>query len=118
MVEVKDNIQDAEQLNKSTNKKSKDAIRSLAYFWDYYKWYVIIPILSIIVIVSICMTLYQEHKDMYLTVCFANVTTECDDILKSYEELISDTIRVEFDYLHPKVSDPYYVNDDGVNASV
>lgn len=104
--------------NNSVKQMSKDARRSLAYFWDYYKWHVIITVLVVWAIIAFAVSFYNEHKEVYLSVCLVNVTTECGDILKDYEVNVSDTISVSYDYRHPKVSDPYFVSDDGINASV
>ena len=118
MVEVKDNIQDAEQFNNDLNKNSKDAKRSLAYFWDYYKWYVIIPVVSIAIIISLIVTFVEENKKKYLSVAMVNVTKECDDLFKEYENSIGESITLVYDYRHLKNSDDLYSYNDDINASV
>lgn len=118
MVEVKDNIQNAEQLNNDLNKDSKDAKRSLAYFWDYYKWYVIVPVVCVIILVSIITTLVNENKAKYLSVGLVNVTTECDDLFKEYETMVSEKITLVYDYRHLKGNDNFYSYDDDINASI
>ncbi len=115
--EVADEAINKENIN-SEKKMSKDARRSLAYFWYYYKWHTIITILVVGAIIAFAVSFYEERKEYFLSVCFVNVTTECGDILKDYEKVVSGEINVTYDYRHAKVRDPYYVSDDGINASV
>lgn len=117
MDEVNNNI-DAEKVNIDSQNMSKDAKRSLAYFWDYYKWYVIVPLVVVAVIISIIVTLVQENSKKYLSVAMVNVTKECDDLFKSYEDLVGESISLNYEYRHPKGSDNFYSYDDEINASI
>lgn len=108
----------ANDLNNTDVKVSKDARRSLAYFWDYYKWFVIIPLVIVLIIVSLAVSLVNENKVTYLTVAMVNVSCECDDLFSEYESVVEEDIRVNYDYLHPKMTDNYYVDSEEVNASV
>lgn len=55
----------------------------ISYFWDYYKWCVIIPVLVLYVVISLTITFVNEHKDAAIYVVFTN----CSDVFEAEEEI-------------------------------
>lgn len=51
--------------------------QKLEHIWIYYKWKILIPVLSVIAIISISMSLYENFKDSALYAVFLN--SEFDD---------------------------------------
>lgn len=65
--------------NDSLEKKSKFALffekpifKKIGYFWDYYKWFVIIPLIVIIIVLAFLNDYIQENKPRLLDVALVN----------------------------------------------
>ena len=39
--------------------------KKLRYFWDYYKWYVIIPILIVIFLIITIRGFFEENRENF-----------------------------------------------------
>ncbi|MBP5186900.1 MAG: hypothetical protein J6040_07585 [Clostridiales bacterium] len=94
------------------NMKEMGLKKSVIHLWTYYKWYAIIPLIIIIVIVSMIHSYISETKKDYLNIAFVNAHQEADDIFKDYEASVGKKIRVDSTFFAPKNDDSVYVEPE------
>ena len=99
------------------NLKEMGFKKSVIHLWTYYKWYAIIPLIIIFVIVSMIHSYLSETKKDYLNIAFVNAHQEAEDIFKDYASSIGKKIRVDYSFFAPKNDDSVYV-DPEMAASV
>lgn len=94
-------------------KAPKSIKQKLRFFWDYYKWLVLIPVAALIFLVTFITSYLEENK----TPAFAIAVINARDIT-SFEEAVTEEyvrerqintektpVRIEGGILHPKVMD-------------
>lgn len=86
--------------------------KSVIHLWTYYKWYAIIPLIIIFVIVSMIHSYLSETKKDYLNIAFVNAHQEADDIFKDYEASIGKKIRVDSTFFAPTKDESIYVEPE------
>ena len=65
-------------------KEERDAVKNgtpkqkLAYFWDYYKWYVIVGIAAIIILIATIRDIVNK-KEIAFFACMLNLSSEYMD---------------------------------------
>lgn len=105
----------------------KDIKKRLQYFWDYEKWKVIIPVVTVILIVSLVRTFFQEKKDPLLCLAVVNCSAEgrenAADFFVEFEgtlESRAEDAEMEIDssFVHPKEDDAVASADSAAVASV
>ncbi len=91
--------------------KFRRVLKSLGYFWDYYKWLVIIPTIIIIIIVTFINTYKRENRDFALRIAIVNESSVFDTleaIDEQYPEyrnldITEHPLKIEYDLEYPKV---------------
>lgn len=71
---AKNNIEEIEEEEKSKFQMfcEKPAIKKVIYFWDYYKWFVIIPAVVLVIAFAFLNEYIQENKPRLLDVAIVN----------------------------------------------
>lgn len=101
--------------------------RSLVYFWMYHKWYVIIPLIVVIVLGSLIGTIIVNSIKPFFSMILVNVIVADDsefvNSINEFNEIIhtkgiSDKdMTYKDNYRHPTKNDPEYLVDYDVNSS-
>lgn len=105
---LKDDENEEEEVKKDT--KFRRILRSIGYFWDYYKWYVIIPLLIIIIVVTFIDNYLKENRNFALRIAIVNESEVVDTLntidaeYPAYRGLDpkESPIRIEYDFSYPK----------------
>ncbi len=87
--------------------------QKISYFWEYHKWYVIIPLAVIIFLVTFITSFLEEIKESAITVAIVNAKDAyaASEMIKNEyaAQMNIDTektpVRVETGFRHPKVMD-------------
>lgn len=85
-------------------------IKSIGYFWDYYKWFVIIPTVIILIVVVFIDNYRKENRDFALRIAISNATNVYDTLNTIDEEYpeyrgidVTETpIRIDYEFEYPK----------------
>lgn len=86
--------------------------KSLGYFWEYYKWYVIIPAIVIVLVVIFVASYINESREIALRIALVN-TIDISDPLAAFQvdypnDRGIDTgelpVKVEYDFQFPEDS--------------
>ena len=100
--------------------------KSLGHFWEYYKWYAIVPILIIIIIVS-CISSYLENtRPISLSVALVNTnyaTTalasfQYDYTLEKGIDVDKEPVKVNTNLVHPSEINEDTLRDDGMIGNI
>lgn len=100
--------------------------KKLRYFWDYYKWYVIIPILIVIFLIITIQGFLEENRENSVYISMINCKDEysVDEYLTAYSDLLQKEgktkvpFRLEGGYVHPENVDEKIAADSMVTASI
>ncbi|MBQ0011426.1 MAG: hypothetical protein KBT07_01825 [Clostridiales bacterium] len=85
--------------------------KAVIHLWTYYKWWVIIPIIVLIIIGSFIHSYLTATKKGYLNIVLVNARYECSEVMfADYAEQIGEKIIVQSDYVVPD-------NDDSIDVS-
>ena len=98
--------------------------KKLQYFWDYYKWHVIIPVLILIFVVFGIRTFLMENRETSVYISMINCKDEysVDEYLTAYSvelqerEETQNAFRLEGGFIHPEVVDEMTAEDSMVTA--
>ena len=107
---------------KKINKKNPKEF--IPWLWTYYKWWVIIPIICIIVVVSLAKTIIEGQRDYYLKFAFVNSQVNDSDAWQAYLNEYCDSIGVDEEtkwadlYRHYLASDEADLYDDNTSALI
>lgn len=85
-------------------------LKSIGYFWDYYKWFVIIPTVIILIVVVFIDSYRKENRDFVLRIAIANETNvydtlnTIDDEYPTYRgiDVTKTPIRIDYEFEYPK----------------
>lgn len=103
--------------------------RSLVHFWTYYKWYVIIPLICIVVVGSLAYTIITNNTKPFFSMVLVNsaATNESkfNEVVSEFNEYIHQNdlaplnkeMSYKDSYRHPLKSDGEYVLDTDINGS-
>lgn len=109
--------------------KGERLSRSLVHFWSYKKWYVILPLIIVIVVGSLAYSIIKNNTKPFFSMRLVNIEVEDSDLFtKSIDGfndyLHSNGIAKESKkmtyvdgYRHPLASDEEYVVDYDINSS-
>ena len=83
--------------------------KKLQYFWDYYKWHVIIPVLILLFVVFGIRTFLMENRETSIYISMINCKDEysVDEYLTAYSDELQErgetqeTFRLEGGFIHP-----------------
>lgn len=100
--------------------------QKIIYFWDYEKWYVIIPIVSILIVASLIGGFIRAHKERTLVVTVVNSYMDDANSVtfdRNYMEargLDQEKVpfEVETDFVFPEVMDEVGASDNFAVASI
>lgn len=100
--------------------------KRLQYFWDYQKWYVIMPLIIIFFLVTFISTYIEENKEPALCIAMVNSESGLDAgtlfTITYPEENGIDTektpIRLEYGLTHPKVVDEMVASNQSQMALI
>lgn len=100
--------------------------KKLQYFWDYYKWHVIIPVLILLFVVFGIRTFLMENRETSVYISMINCKDEysVDEYLTAYSDELQErgetqeTFRLEGGFIHPEVVDEMTAADSMVTASI
>ncbi len=101
-------------------------LAKLEFFWDYYKWFVIIPVLVVIIVLSFVFSYLYEQRDLSLNIALMN-TSDVNEAIYAFKNDYAtyrniDTnelpIEVNYNFLHPKVMDEAAAADTTTVASI
>lgn len=104
--------EEEEQEEKKPDTVFRKIYKSLEYFFDYYKWYVIIPLVIIIIVVIFVKSYIEESKETTLEVTLMN-TYDVLEVLGAIEDTYPEErgidtskkpIKVEYNIQYPKSS--------------
>lgn len=98
---------------KEKRKAPKSIKQRLRFFWDYYKWVVLIPVAALIFLVTFITSYLEENKTPALAVAVINARD-----ITAFEEAVTEEyvrerqiniertpVRIEGGILHPKIMD-------------
>lgn len=100
--------------------------KSFGHFWEYYKWYAIVPFLIIIIIVS-CVSSYLENtRPISLSVALVNtnyVTTALASFQYDYTsekgiDIDKEPVKVSTNLVHPSEINEDTLRDDGMIGNI
>ena len=83
--------------------------KKVEHFWEYYKWYAIIPFLFIVIIVSFITGYISDNKPFSLGVAIVNSSEVGDAVYAFQNEYVEARglelpVKVIYDLQHPKTS--------------
>lgn len=91
---------------KSTSMKGMSFKNAVIHFWTYYKWWVIIPAIIIIILASFLNSFLKSREKGYLNIILVNAHYESDNYMfVDYAESIGEHIIVQSDYVVPSDTD-------------
>ena len=101
-------------------------LRKLEFFWEYYKWFVIIPVIVITIIVIFVTTYIDENSEKSLEVSIMNTSNVFDAIAAIEKDYPAETgieadkypIRVEYNFSYPNNIEMAAKVDDSSMASM
>lgn len=114
-------------MEKKLEKKSDKSIKKkLEYFWDYDKWYVIIPLLLLMFVIFTVRGFLQENRKASVYISMINCKDEysVDEYLTAYSDLLQkqgrtkEAFRLEGGLIQPEVVDEKAAADTMVTASI
>ena len=103
-----------------------DMKRKICYLWDYYKWYVIIPVLVVIFLIITIRGFAEENRKTSVYISMINCRDEfgVDEYLTAYSDMQQQEgkaeapFRLEGGYIHPQTVDEVTAADSMVTASI
>lgn len=98
------------------NLKEMGFKKSVIHLWTYYKWWVIIPVIVIAIIVSFVSSYLKATKKTYLTIACVNARYESNHVFDEYAESIGQEISVDCTYHYPTNEDSTYYSQDMTNS--
>lgn len=87
------------------------------HLWTYYKWWLIIPVIVIVMIVYSITSYIKETKKAYLNIAMVNAYEDGMDLFLDYSDSIGKEILVDTTYRHPQNEDPLMMTEQ-MSASV
>ncbi|MCQ2466498.1 MAG: hypothetical protein MJ166_03165 [Clostridia bacterium] len=109
--------------------KGERFVKSLVHFWSYKKWYVIIPLIVLIILSSLVYTYVVNHKKSFFKIALVNIQLQDSSILPSEnDEFMSrlvnegkatakDEFIIQDKYRHQMASDPELSADQDIAGS-
>lgn len=121
-----DNKLEKQVIQKTELPQQKSKKQKLQYFWDYYKWHVIIPLIIIIATIFGIHTYMVENREVSVYISMINCKDEysVDEYLTAYSDAllkkgeIATPFRLEGGFIHPEVVDEMTAADSMVTASI
>ena len=98
------------------NLKKMGFKKSVIHLWTYYKWWVIIPVIVIAIIISFVNSYLKAAKKEYLSIACVNARYESNHIFDEYAKSIGQTISVDCTYHFPTNEDSSYLSQDMTNS--
>lgn len=98
------------------NLKEMGFKKSVIHIWTYYKWWIIIPVIVIAIIVSFVNSYLKATKKAYLTIACVNARYESHVIFDEYAESIGQEFNVDCTYHYPTNEDSLNVSQDMTNS--
>lgn len=84
--------------------------KAVIHIWTYYKWYFIIPIIVIGVLLSMLNSYLKATRKEYLNIVLVNARYESDTIFDDYAKSLGVRISVDSTFHYP-------TNEDGLTMS-
>lgn len=111
------------KLFKRITKKYEPQIKKVEYFWEYYKWFVLIPLAVVLIILSFISTYIAESRPFSIGIALINtedVARAVEDFEIDYrtEYALEDRVLVNIGLVHPKGMKMAALESDDVIASV
>ncbi|MBE5879251.1 MAG: hypothetical protein E7288_04635 [Lachnospiraceae bacterium] len=97
--------------------------KKFEHFWEYYKWYAIVPIAIIAIVVSFVSTYIMESRPFALGVAIMN-TSDVATAVKEFEinyameRELELPVKVSYDFVHPKDMKQAALETDDTIASI
>ena len=85
---------------------------AIVHVWTYYKWWIIIPVIVIGMIVYTVTSYMKETKKEYLKIAMVNAHQDGMDLFIEYSKSIGHEVVVDTTYIHPTNDDSVYLNSD------
>lgn len=109
--ELREKKSDAHTDGEKLSFKEMGFKKSVVHLWTYYKWWVIIPLIAIVILGSFLNSYLNARKKGYLNIILANARYESSEYMfADYAEMIGEKILVDSDFVVPG-------NDDSVDVS-
>ncbi|MBR3057438.1 MAG: hypothetical protein IKG93_05650 [Clostridiales bacterium] len=103
---------------KKLNIKEVGVRGAIVHFWTYYKWWVIIPVIVIAIVVSLLTSYLQATKKAYLNIALVNARYDGGDaVFAGFSEQVGKKLIVNSTYHAPGNEDSIYYDQD-MTASV
>ena len=97
---------------KKLNFKEVGVRGTIVHLWTYYKWWAIIPLIVIIMVVYTIIAYRQETKKVYLKIAMVNAYQDGMDLFVDYSKSIGHEVVVDTSYFHPTNEDSVYLTTD------
>ena len=93
------------------------------HFWEYYKWYAIIPFAIVAIVVSMVSSYFMESRPISLGIVMMNtsdVASAVNEIEVTYamERELELPVKVNIDFVHPKDMKQAALETDDTIASI
>lgn len=98
------------------NLKEMGFKKSVIHIWTYYKWWIIIPVIVIAIIISFVTSYLKATKKAYLTIACVNARYESHTVFDEYAESIGQKFSVDCTYHYPTNEDSLNVTQDTTNS--
>lgn len=100
--------------------------KKIDHFWEYYKWFAIIPTVIIIIVVIFVTTYIEENREITLDVSVMNATSILDTIAAVEQDYPAEygidtkqyPIRIEYNLQFPNTEADAASIDDSIVASI
>lgn len=103
--------------------KLKELWKKIEHFWEYYKWYAIVPFAIVAIVVSMLSTYIMESRPIALGIVMMN-TSDVASAVKEFEinyameRELELPVRVNIDFVHPNNMKQAALETDDTIASI
>ena len=98
------------------NVKEMGFKKTVIHLWTYYKWFLIIPVIIIAIIVSFVSSYMKATRKTYLSIACVNARYESNHVFDEYAESIGKEIVVDCTFHYPTNEDSTYYSQDMTNS--